>query len=260
MSLQNRDNTQVHCNSVWVFFVFSVELLFSVFRRHDRLSAETADNIGEALFQQVALFAGDHLALKVQALDSIGDQTSLTVDVFKSICFITEWCVFSTERFFFVFFAPPLFTPARFARSRVMLLCPLPPRATLGDCANRYHAPPRINCCDGISGTDHHLVSMRWVPFLAPRSPEPKAPFLLFLGAQGSSAAVKGDPYLWEKDCCVHVPTSRVLRKNLVHFPSRRWSEIPKVFSHLAIVKILLLSLMSSSLAATSKIPDHSNQ
>ena len=61
------------------------ELFFGTASRHDRLSAETAENIGEALFQQVALFAGDHLALKVQALDSIGDQTSLTVAVFKSI-------------------------------------------------------------------------------------------------------------------------------------------------------------------------------
>jgi hypothetical protein len=52
---------------------------------HDRLSAETADSDGEALFEEVSWFAGDHLALKVQAVDDNGDETSLTEDVFKAI-------------------------------------------------------------------------------------------------------------------------------------------------------------------------------
>ena len=72
----------------------------------------------------------------------------------------------------------------------------------------RHHASSRISCCDGISWTDHHSVSMRWVPFLAPCSPGPKVNFApsWFLGrASGSSAVVKEGSS--DLDCCVHVPT-----------------------------------------------------
>ena len=52
---------------------------------HDRLSAETADADGEVLFEQVAWYDGVFLGLKVQAVDSNGDETSLTADVFKAV-------------------------------------------------------------------------------------------------------------------------------------------------------------------------------
>ena len=46
---------------------------------HDRLGAETANNDGEALFQQVSRHAGDCFALKIQAVDENTNQFTLGI-------------------------------------------------------------------------------------------------------------------------------------------------------------------------------------
>ena len=61
------------------------EMFFGSVCRHDRFSAETADADGEALFEQIARYAGDFLGLKVQAADSNAGKSSLAADVFKAI-------------------------------------------------------------------------------------------------------------------------------------------------------------------------------
>ena len=52
---------------------------------YDRLSDETVDNDGEALFEKVSVYGTKFLALKVQAVDDDGNRISLSGDVFKAI-------------------------------------------------------------------------------------------------------------------------------------------------------------------------------
>jgi len=52
---------------------------------HDRLSDETLENDGEALFEKISSYGSSYLALKVQAVDDEGNRVSLDGTVFKAI-------------------------------------------------------------------------------------------------------------------------------------------------------------------------------
>jgi len=81
----NADDDFDECDTIFKYDLFNASLFHFGNVLYDRLSIETRDNDGEALFEGVGYWSGQRLDLKVQSIDSDGNQVPLSADTFKAI-------------------------------------------------------------------------------------------------------------------------------------------------------------------------------
>ena len=79
------DSTIDECDTGFKYDIFNASLFQFGNVLYNRLSVETRDNGGEALFEGVGCWSGQRLDLKVQSIDSDGNQVPLSADTFKAM-------------------------------------------------------------------------------------------------------------------------------------------------------------------------------
>ena len=81
----NADDDFDGCDTSFKYDLYNASLLHFGNVQYDRLSAATADNDGEALIRGVGYWSRQRLDLKVQSVDSNGNQVPLSENTFKAI-------------------------------------------------------------------------------------------------------------------------------------------------------------------------------